>query len=354
MKHRLKKVLRLAYARFLFWSGLHSVLNRFMPRRMTVLCGHCVDVPEINGGLPADMKVSTAKLEGMLSWFAARYQMCTLGEGLTTLDSHPEGRSLVALTMDDGYRDNAEVLPDLLERVGARATVFLESRPLDERRVNWSHKFFWVLTKIGARNFGERFAATCDDAELRDKVRVALGEGSRLDYHVKRVMKYEASPEVRDPLIDAIFEAEGGDETSLCERLYMDWDGAKALRERGIEIGGHTVNHPVLSTLDLKAATREVREGKSSLEASLGKTLRCFAYPFGRRWDFDENSVEAVRGAGFEAAVTTHAGIVKAGSDRLRLARLTFDQDTELALLVAEACGGFELLRRVGVNLSEL
>lgn len=353
MKHALKKSLRKAYARLLFWTGLHALVNRVMPRRMLVLCGHCVDTPEINGGLPADMKVTRERLAGLLSWFAARYEMCTLSEGLDALAGAERGRSLVALTMDDGYRDNAEVLPDLLDEVGARATVFLESRPLDERRVNWSHKYFWTLTRIGARQFGERFAAACDDAAVRDRMRVALGEAERLDYHVKRVLKYHAPRGLRDPLVDELFLAEGGNESELCERIYMDWDGARRMRARGIEVGGHTVRHPVLSAVSPEEALEEIREGKLALERGLGEEISSFAYPYGRRWDWNEDAARAVGEAGFRVAVTTHAGCVSSGSDPRRLARWTFDMDTELALLVAEACGGFELLRRVGLDLSE-
>jgi len=78
-----------------------------------------------------------------------------------------------------------------------------------------------------------------------------------------------------------------------------------------------------------------------------------FAYPFGRRWDFDEASVAAVRAAGFDWAVTTHAGTNDADTDPWRLRRLMIDADVKPHLLVAEACGGFDLLRRAGLDLSE-
>ena len=352
MKHRLKNIARTSYARLLYHTGLHALVDRLMPKRLVILCGHCVDAPATNGELPADMKVSPEKLRTMLRWFGRRYELCTLAEGLDGLAKNG-AKSMVALTMDDGYRDNIDVLPDLLDDVGARATVFLESRPLDERRVNWSHKYFWLLVRIGAERFGERFVELCEDSGVQDKMRKALSEPSRHDYHVKRVVKYELTPEDRDPLVDRIFEEEGGDERALCNHVYMDWSDAKRLEERGIEVGGHTVTHPVLATLAPERQAAEVREGKESLTKGLGHAPRTFAYPFGRRWDFNDASAEAVRAAGFECAVTTHAGVNGPASDRMRLHRLTFDEDTQLHLLVAEACGGFELMRRFGINLSQ-
>ena len=78
-----------------------------------------------------------------------------------------------------------------------------------------------------------------------------------------------------------------------------------------------------------------------------------FAYPFGRRWDFDEHTVAAVRAAGFESAVTTHAGTNLKGADPMRLARWMLDETTPIHHLVAEACGGFWLFRKLGLELAE-
>lgn len=345
--------MRRVYAYLLFYTGAHAVVNHLMPRRFTILCGHCVDAPALNGDLPADMRTSPEKLRLMLTWFAKRYQMCTLSEGLDSLSSAEGESSLLALTMDDGYRDNAEVLPSILSETGARATVFLESRALGERRLNWSHKYFWLLSKLGVRALGEALLVATESAELRAALTAALEQSSRLSYHVKRVMKYEAVAAERDQAVNAAFIAQGGDEEALCERIYMDWSGAKELLEAGVELGGHTSGHPVLATLSAEQQLEEVRSGRTDVEQGTGQPLRVFAYPFGRRWDYNEDSVSAVREAGFEAAVTTHAGTNDAHTDRLRLARLTFDEQTELPLLVAEACGGFDLARRFGLDLSE-
>jgi hypothetical protein len=37
----------------------------------------------------------------------------------------------------------------------------------------------------------------------------------------------------------------------------------------------------------------------------------------------------------------------------MELRRIMIDEDARLHLIVAEACGGFELLRRAGLDLSE-
>jgi len=358
LKHRLKLFLRQVYARLLFHSGLHAVVDRLMPRRLTILAGHCVGVPGGNGSggaqLPPDMSISPERLEGILEWFARRYRMCTIAEGLREIDAGARGKSFVALSMDDGYRDNHDRLLPLLERTGARATVFLESRPLDERRVNWSHKYFWLLGRMSPWDFVHGYGERVGDSPHFHAMNQVVTEG-RLEprYHLKRILKYEAEAEPRDRAIDAIFAEQGGDERALCEALYMGWDQARAMQASGVELGGHTVSHEILSRLAPEEQVREVAGGAEAMERALGQRPVSFAYPWGRRWDFDDASREAVRRAGFRCAVTMHAGTVGPRSERTALARLAIDDGAELHLLAAEACGGFELLRRVGLDLSE-
>ena len=60
-----------------------------------------------------------------------------------------------------------------------------------------------------------------------------------------------------------------------------------------------------------------------------------------------------MRAAGFASATTTHAGTNGRGSDPYELKRIMIDEDAELHLIAAEACGGFDLLRKIGIDLSD-
>lgn len=340
MRHRLKLWLRNAYARVLFHTGLHALVDRAMPRRLLILAGHCVTAPS-NARLPKDMKIAGEKLERILSWLARRYEVTTVGSAWRRLRESGK-RSLVALSMDDGYRDNRSHLLPLLGKVGVPATVYLESAPLDGRSLNWSHKFFWVLDRIGLDELRRRLTAAG----------LAVGTPAT-GYHLKRALKYDVDPAARNRAIEALFAELRGDETALCDELYMTWDDARALRDAGVELGGHTVHHEILSRLDANAAAAEVREGRDATRRALGIEGESFAYPFGRRWDYDAKSKDAARTAGFASAATTHAGTNDARTDPYELKRVMIDEDAELHLLAAEACGGFDLLRRVGLDLSE-
>jgi peptidoglycan/xylan/chitin deacetylase (PgdA/CDA1 family) len=355
-KHRLKAALREVYARLLFHTGLHRVVDRLAPRRLTILFGHCIEDDAVNDFLPRDMTMREETLRRVLGWFQGHgYRLTNIASGVDELARGARGPSLVALSMDDGYKDNRTRLLPVLQELGASATVFLESRPLDERRVNWTHKFHALIDGGDVADFARRYAAATNDAAGRAKVEAALAAGpERLAYRVKLALKYDVDPRERDRVVDGLFASAGHDERSLCERLYMDWDDVQALAQGGVELGGHTVSHAIVSRLDEAGRRAEIAGCRERIVARLGPAAgRTFAYPFGRRWDYDQAGIEATRAAGFELAVNTHAGTNDVRTPRHELRRVPVDDRTPLHLLVAEACGGFELVRRLGLDLSE-
>jgi peptidoglycan/xylan/chitin deacetylase (PgdA/CDA1 family) len=76
------------------------------------------------------------------------------------------------------------------------------------------------------------------------------------------------------------------------------WDQAHALVARGVEIGGHSRNHPALTTVDAGCMETEVRATLEDLRRELGEGLYTFAYPHGR---FDEQTMAAVAAAAVES-----------------------------------------------------
>jgi peptidoglycan/xylan/chitin deacetylase (PgdA/CDA1 family) len=96
----------------------------------------------------------------------------------------------------------------------------------------------------------------------------------------------------------------------------------KRLHDEGMEIGGHTVNHPILAVLDAQEARAEIVGGKHRLEEITGAPVTLFAYPNGKPGqDYGPRDVELVKKAGFAGAVSTRSGVAGRGSDVFQLPR---------------------------------
>jgi peptidoglycan/xylan/chitin deacetylase (PgdA/CDA1 family) len=87
----------------------------------------------------------------------------------------------------------------------------------------------------------------------------------------------------------------------------------------GLEVGSHTIAHPVLPSIaDPALLEEELLGSRQRLEACCGQSVRWLAYPNG---DYDERVREAAIRAGYEAAVITAPGQVRAGTDLFALPR---------------------------------
>jgi peptidoglycan/xylan/chitin deacetylase (PgdA/CDA1 family) len=83
---------------------------------------------------------------------------------------------------------------------------------------------------------------------------------------------------------------------------YMGWDELRAMRDAGMEIGSHTVNHPDLTSLSSAAAQREIAQARATLMTELELPILSFCYPLGR---FNTALANIVREAGYTSATTT-------------------------------------------------
>ena len=94
------------------------------------------------------------------------------------------------------------------------------------------------------------------------------------------------------------------------------------LADSGVEVGAHTVTHPILKVAGTAVTRQEILAGKQELEEITGAAMRSFAYPNGRPGeDYDDSHVEIVRDAGFYCAVSTESAVARQSSDILQLPR---------------------------------
>jgi peptidoglycan/xylan/chitin deacetylase (PgdA/CDA1 family) len=82
------------------------------------------------------------------------------------------------------------------------------------------------------------------------------------------------------------------------------------------------VTHPFLATISPEVQQKEIQENKVQLEEIFGHSIESFAYPHG---NYNSQTSEIVRQAGFTCACTTNANIVGKNSDRFQLPRFAVE-----------------------------
>jgi len=84
----------------------------------------------------------------------------------------------------------------------------------------------------------------------------------------------------------------------------LDWDGLRRVASEGMELGAHTLTHPLLTALTADEGRREILEGKRVIEDRLGRPVRTFAYPYGAR----SAALESLVATSFRAGFGTRLG----------------------------------------------
>lgn len=122
-----------------------------------------------------------------------------------------------------------------------------------------------------------------------------------------------------------------GDNTAFSWDLNVDKkDQGRALTENElkkmsqspfIEIGAHTKSHPILSKLTKERQESEILDSKTFLQKITGKKIDLFAYPFGTKKDFNQESKDLLEKRGFLCGCSCEGGYVGHNSDIYDLPR---------------------------------
>lgn len=341
LKHQLKMTMKRAVAGAGLATGIWRVANRLEQKgRITVLSLHCVGFPEGTRYLPDYMKLSEADFDRMVGLLARSLELISLKEALRRLEGNETGRPAVVITLDDGYRDNLTLALPILQKYGASATVFVEASAVDRRALTWIHKFFFIDRQKGSRFLAEEYARMTEDDNLSKRLRETILRGGNVEYEAKKILKYEADRVERERIFDEIFVHLGGDEKALLDGAYLSWPEVKALADAGVTIGCHTMSHPILSTLTKEEARLEIRESRDLIARETGATVDTFAYPWGRSWDYNDETIGVLKEEGFCCGLgMDHLSAFPGKCDVFRLSRYPVDPNLDLARLVAQCSG---------------
>jgi len=118
-------------------------------------------------------------------------------------------------------------------------------------------------------------------------------------------------PTSREEVMNELFYWAGKERVGrLTHRILTQSELCELANSGIVEIGAHTVNHPVLSTLPEGLQQHEITESKRILESYINVPVNSFAYPFGGRNDYTKVTVKYVKTAGFTAACSNFEGHV--------------------------------------------
>jgi peptidoglycan/xylan/chitin deacetylase (PgdA/CDA1 family) len=249
--------------------------------------------------------------------------------------AHRVPRKTVAVSFDDGYRDNLDAAQPILEKYETPATHFATAGYIGS-----DEPFWWdVLDTIFLRTkqLPEELVITLAAKTHRWK----LGGDAVLKKEKAADWKPLGPAQTRRHEIhDALWHllvAALPDERQRAVRYLMDWaelapaawdqsrpmseEELRRLGESGlVEVGAHSLTHPALSALPPELQAHELGASKERLEAILGKKVKGCSYPQGRS---STDVQRRARDAGYDFACGSVADAVNSRSNLFHLPRVS-------------------------------
>ena len=290
---------------------LFRVMSPPGPRaRLSVLIFHRV-LRQQDPLFPGEMYAQ--RFDTVCGWLKSWFNILPLDAAVAQLKAGTLPARAACITFDDGYADNCQVALPILQRHGISASFFIATGFIDGGRM-WNDTIIESIRScknaeldLSSLDFGRHELGSID--QRRNAIAVLVDQ-----------IKYRTL-EQRVTITEQLANLAG---MQPPRNLMMTSDEVMALRKAGMQIGAHTVTHPILARLAEAQVLQEVQDSRNFLESLLQERVGLFAYPNGKPGeDYSPQCVDIVRSLGFDAAVSTQWGSSSVATDLFQIRRFT-------------------------------
>ncbi|GAA5110984.1 hypothetical protein GCM10023320_03350 [Pseudonocardia adelaidensis] len=226
----------------------------------------------------------------------------------------------VAITFDDGYRDNLTLAAPLLRELELPATCFLVPGFLGRTTRAWWEELASAVATARAPKITWK-GRTYRLGTPTERAAAARALSDRLKGYDRAARETAV-----DELTGLLDPAHG----YSVDEHFMDWDEARRLSEH-LEIGSHSSHHAILSRESVEQQVADLASARTQLQERLAVDAPVLAYPNGTAADYTANTVSAAGRAGYSHAVTTRRGLNGASTPRYEVRRTVMSPDRGVA-----------------------
>ena len=279
--------------------------------------------------------ISARAFDEQVKYLAAHYTLVPLSRLAECMRKREVPQRLAAITIDDGYRDAYEIAFPILRKHRAPATVFVVTEFVEGTAWLWTDKPRYLMELAAPQEFEIKIGGRRLIQKLTD------GDSRATAAHAVNAALKPLPEKARDAVIERLAYDLGVRLPSQPPAEYgaINWRQAREMADAGMEIGSHTLTHPILTGLSDGRLREEVIQSRDQIQSAIGRKVETFCYPNG---DYDLRAQCEVARAGYQLAVTTEVGLNSRRSDPLAMRRIHGEYD--LARFVKNT-SGFETAR---------
>lgn len=247
---------------------LKRFLRRWQP--LILMYHRIVDHPLIPG-------VPPSAFEEHLMYLKRHFRVVPMKQLATEIREQRTKPYSVALTFDDGHSDFYENAWPALKRFELPASVYVTTGFIDRKEWLWPDRLRYLLMNSRVTEFQVHGTAPLSlKKNSLKKVWGILGDHC-----------LSMKPEVRERFLRCV---ETELEVALPEEPEapfspLTWAQLRDMKKGGIEVGSHSVTHPILSQLTEKQLEQELRLSHDRIKTEVGTAPTGICYPNGMAVD---------------------------------------------------------------------
>jgi peptidoglycan/xylan/chitin deacetylase (PgdA/CDA1 family) len=254
-----------------------------------------------------------ANFESQLRFLIQYFEVVALEEIVSQALGNSRRRvGLVALTFDDGLRNNYTIAYPILRSLGLPATFYVCPGMIGGPRSLWTYEVRTRLARVKPED-RKKFSEWASYQGGNDIDAIVAWMKS-----IPVPVRERVEEEIRGLTPDFRFSEEEHERFDL-----MNWAELAALDPTIATIGSHGLSHADLTQVDPDRLEEELSASRRTLEVRLGRPICHFSYPNG---SYNETVLRQVRKS-YQSAVTVNWGGIGPGDDAFTLKRIETDFD---------------------------
>ena len=272
--------------RFIEICGGFKILrwqNRYAPQ---VLMYHrIIDKPFIAGLAPAEF-------EKQIAYIAKHFRVVPIDVLLNEIKQNRVQPFTVSLTFDDGHFDFYENAWPILKKYHLPASLYITTGFVDGKVWLWPD-----LLKFAMLNSANKIISLPPLGEVDLTPENLFSSWHRLgDYCLT------LEQDKRLNFIQQLAQAAAVTlpQAPVAPFTSVSWQQLDEMQKEGLDVGSHTVSHPILSSLSEQESYAELHESGCNIEQHLGQFPRGICYPNGRPTDVNDKVISQAKKIGYQ------------------------------------------------------
>ena len=296
---------------------IKNCINRFLRRPYIPIGGvlmlHRVDIPNTEGiWYNEHLKMSPEVIEEMVNYARAhKCRFVSLDEMADAIRKKKDVRRLIAITLDDGYRDNYVNGTPVFRGLNVPYTIYICTKMVKGEMLYWWEILEQLILMHDEIVLNDGRTFDCSTKENKEQVFLDIREV------ILKLRQDKLGEQLKELFANYDIDLQLGN-----DHLALTWEQIKELgKEPLATIGNHSYSHLAFTGCTDDEICTDIKHAADEMRANTGIEMQHFAFPFGEATAVSQHDIDLVKRLDFKTSATTKDGFVCYGTNPLELPR---------------------------------